>query len=57
MAIRIGSRKSAHSAQRSVTFLYLAGQDVATPGIPGAMWGGFLAAASVDRKVFMHFGG
>lgn len=37
--------------------LYLAGQDVASPGIPGALWGGLLAAASVDPKVFRHFRG
>ena len=35
--------------------LFLAGQDVASPGIPGALWGGLLAAASVDPKVFRHF--
>ena len=37
--------------------LYLAGQDVVTPGIPGAMWGGFLCAASIDPKVFQHLRG
>ena len=37
--------------------LYLAGQDVASPGIPGALWGGLLAAASVDAKVFRYFRG
>lgn len=37
--------------------LYLAGQDVASPGIPGALWGGMLAAASVDPKVFRRFRG
>lgn len=37
--------------------LYLAGQDVAAPGIPGAMWGGLLCAASIDRKVFAHLRG
>ncbi|MGB7299258.1 MAG: hypothetical protein WBD34_08050 [Burkholderiaceae bacterium] len=37
--------------------LYLAGQDVATPGVPGALWGGLLAAASIDPKVFKHFRG
>ncbi|MEL7153888.1 MAG: NAD(P)/FAD-dependent oxidoreductase, partial [Pseudomonadota bacterium] len=31
--------------------LYLAGQDVVSPGIPGALMGGLLAAASVDPKV------
>jgi all-trans-retinol 13,14-reductase len=34
--------------------LYLAGQDAATPGIPGAMWGGVLCAGSIDPKVFKH---
>jgi all-trans-retinol 13,14-reductase len=33
--------------------LYLTGQDVLTPGIPGAFWGGILAAGSIDPKVFM----
>lgn len=37
--------------------LYLAGQDVASPGVPGAMWGGVLCAASIDPKVFMHLRG
>ena len=32
--------------------LYLAGQDVLTPGIPGALWGGVLAAATVDPRLF-----
>lgn len=34
--------------------LYLTGQDVISPGIPGAFWGGFLCAATIDPKVFMH---
>ena len=34
--------------------LYLAGQDVCSPGIAGALWGGVLSAANVDRKVFTH---
>ncbi len=37
--------------------LYLSGQDVVTPGIFGAMWGGVLAAASVDPHVFRHLHG
>jgi len=37
--------------------LYLTGQDVLTPGIPGAFWGGFLCAVSIDPKVFMHMNG
>ncbi|MGI9259806.1 MAG: phytoene desaturase family protein, partial [Gammaproteobacteria bacterium] len=32
--------------------LYLSGQDVASPGIPGALWGGVLCAGSIDPKVF-----
>ena len=34
--------------------LYLAGQDAASPGIPGAMWGGVLCAGTIDPKVFKH---
>jgi len=37
--------------------LYLAGQDVCAPGIAGALWGGVLAAANVDPKVFTHLPG
>ena len=37
--------------------LYLSGQDVVAPGIFGAMWGGVLAAASVDPHVFQHLHG
>ncbi len=44
-------------AKTPVPGLYLAGQDVASPGIPGALWGGMLSAASVDPKVFRHFQG
>jgi len=34
--------------------LYLSGQDAASPGIPGALWGGVLCAGSIDPKVFRH---
>ncbi len=34
--------------------LYLSGQDVCSPGVAGALWGGVLAAANVDPKVFTH---
>ena len=44
-------------ARTPIPGLYLAGQDVLSPGIPGALWGGLLAAASVDPKVFRHFRG
>lgn len=39
-------------AKTPISGLYLAGQDVASPGIPGALWGGVLSAASVDPGVF-----
>lgn len=38
-------------ASTPVPGLFLAGQDVVSPGIPGALWGGLLAAASVDPKL------
>lgn len=44
-------------ARTPIPGLYLAGQDVASPGIPGALWGGLLSAASVDPKVYRHFRG
>ena len=44
-------------ARTPVPGLFLAGQDVASPGIPGALWGGLLAAASVDMKVFRQLPG
>ncbi|MCA0872793.1 NAD(P)/FAD-dependent oxidoreductase [Seohaeicola saemankumensis] len=37
--------------------LFLSGQDVLCPGIPGALWGGVLAAASVDPKLFREVPG
>ena len=42
-------------AKTPIPGLFLAGQDVASPGIPGAFWGGLLSAASVDPKVFSKF--
>jgi all-trans-retinol 13,14-reductase len=44
-------------AKTPVPGLFLSGQDVASPGIPDALWGGLLAAASVDPKAFRHFRG
>ena len=44
-------------ARTPIPGLFLAGQDVASPGIPGALWGGLLSAASVDPRVFKHFRG
>jgi len=44
-------------AKTPIPGLYLAGQDVASPGIPGALMGGVLSAASVDPKVFSKIRG
>ncbi|TMQ09002.1 MAG: NAD(P)/FAD-dependent oxidoreductase [Deltaproteobacteria bacterium] len=41
-------------AQTPVPGLYLAGQDVATVGIAGAMMGGMLAAAAIDPALARH---
>ena len=38
-------------ARTPIPGLFLSGQDVASPGIPGALMGGLLSAASVDVKV------
>ena len=38
-------------AQTPIPGLFLAGQDVASPGIPGALAGGSIAAACVDARV------
>jgi len=34
--------------------LYLSGQDVVSPGVPGAMWGGILCASCIDPKVMIR---
>jgi len=52
---RVASK--ALQAKTPVPGLFLSGQDVVTPGIPGALWGGLVAAASVDSKVLQHFRG
>jgi all-trans-retinol 13,14-reductase len=41
-------------AKTAVPGLYLAGQDVCTPGVVGAMMGGLLAAAAVEPLIFRH---
>jgi len=40
------------NARTPVPGLYLAGQDVGTPGIQGAMMGGVLAAATIEPRIF-----
>ena len=44
-------------ARTPIPGLYLTGQDVASPGIPGALMRGLLSAASVDRRIFKHLKG
>ena len=41
-------------ARTPVPGLFLAGQDVVTPGVTGAMMGGLLAAAAVEPRIFMQ---
>ena len=42
-------------ARTPVPGLFLTGQDVMTPGIAGALWGGMLGAAAVDPRVYKRF--
>jgi all-trans-retinol 13,14-reductase len=44
------------NARTPVPGLFLTGQDVLSPGIAGALWGGMLGAAAVDPRVFQKFG-
>ena len=44
-------------AKTPIEGLYLSGQDVVSQGIQGALWGGVLAAASVDPRVFRQLRG
>jgi all-trans-retinol 13,14-reductase len=46
----------AFNARTPVPGLFLSGQDIATPGIAGALLGGMLGAAAVDPRVFQRFG-
>ena len=43
------------NARTPVPGLFLSGQDVATPGIAGALMGGMLGAAAIDPRVFQKF--
>jgi all-trans-retinol 13,14-reductase len=43
------------NARTPVPGLFLTGQDVMTPGIAGALWGGMLGAAAVDPRIFQKF--
>ena len=39
-------------AKTPIPGLFLAGQDVVSPGVTGAMMGGVLAAAAIEPKLF-----
>ena len=41
-------------AQTPIPGLFLAGQDVVTPGVTGAMMGGVFAAAAIEPRVYPH---
>jgi all-trans-retinol 13,14-reductase len=41
-------------ARTPVPGLFLTGQDVVTPGVPGAMIGGLLAAAAIEPTILRH---
>ncbi len=43
------------NARTPVPGLFLTGQDVMTPGIAGALWGGMLGAAAVDPRIYQKF--
>lgn len=43
------------NARTPVPNLFLAGQDVMTPGIAGALYGGMLGAAAIDPRIFQKF--
>ena len=48
---------NALQAKTPIEGLYLTGQDVVSQGIQGALWGGILAAASIDPRVFKQLRG
>ena len=43
------------NARTPVPGLFLTGQDVMTPGIAGALYGGMLGAAAIDPRVYQKF--
>jgi all-trans-retinol 13,14-reductase len=43
------------NARTPVPGLFLTGQDVMTPGIAGALYGGMLGAAAIDPRAFQRF--
>jgi all-trans-retinol 13,14-reductase len=49
-------RSRALSARTPIPGLFLTGQDVASPGVTGAMMGGVLAAAALEPRLARHLG-
>ena len=47
-------RSDALRIRTPIEGLYLSGQDAASPGIPGALWGGVLCAGCIEPSVFRH---
>ncbi len=43
------------SPRTPVPGLFLTGQDVMSPGIAGALWGGLLSAAAIDPRIYTKF--
>lgn len=43
------------NARTPVPGLFMAGQDVVSPGIADAHWGGMLGAAAIDPRVYQKF--
>lgn len=55
--LEVSSRRFLSDSLRAKTpipGLFLTGQDVVTPGVPGAMIGGVLAAATIEPRVYPH---
>ena len=57
--LEMSAERMSHSAlnvRTPVPGLLLAGQDVVSPGIQGAFMGGFMAAASVEPRLWKEMG-
>ena len=57
--LEMSAERMSHSALKVRTplpGLLLAGQDVVSPGIQGAFMGGFMAAASIDPRLWKEMG-
>lgn len=55
--LEMSARRMQHRALRTrtpVQGLYLGGQDAASPGIQGALIGGFMAAAAIEPRLWME---